>query len=181
MKTSSLIIKNKTFKYSCIIACCIFSSVSVAIKDNKVLRQLSYELPSHSIRAHDLNRHSTEKLTLLSHSKLYIGVCKTPKISDNNLVYSKKSKLIHNKKENLYISQYNSSEKLVDEKNRELRKLFEKNMRKWLLEISNLDRNIFASKSKKDISNYVSAEPNWGYSFNLSSQKLKIEMAKDLQ
>ena len=65
-------------------------------------------------------------------------------------------------------------------KNENIREIFKNNMKKWIVEISNFDHDIFNSEQKY-LDNYLIPESNWDYSVNITSHKLNIEMARDLK
>ena len=179
MKTSVLNIKKINW-VQCFIHLSLVASINAALfcSAKAAKNQLSYELPHQAIKIHDLAHNSKEKLSLLTYSKLHLGLKPPLKQNISKKIDKTKFNRYLKNPDILYISEFTSMNEL--NKNENIREIFKNNMKKWIVEISNFDRNIFNSEQKY-LDNYLIPESNWDYSVNITSHKLNIEMARDLK
>lgn len=185
MKTSFLV-KIKLKEYLLIITFFTISGFSLANNDVTASHQLSYVISTPLITTYDLFDKSKKNKTLISYSSVYneANITRESRIENSKKIHKLSKNRFYDTKDDLYISKNSPNEEFLGNtkvENKESRKKFESNMKKWLMEISNLDKDIFISKYKIKTPSYPRLESNWDYSFNLSKQKIRIEMAKNLQ
>tara|TARA_B100002019_G_scaffold25861_1_gene19718 strand:+ start:676 stop:1224 length:549 start_codon:yes stop_codon:yes gene_type:complete len=182
METSFLITKdNKWIKYFIYLYAAIFINLSLINNAKASESQLSYEIPDHAIKFHDLAHSPKKKLTLLTYSKLFLRFDSSLQQGiDKNRIKEKSYRKYKENNNFLFISDDKAGHELNNYEIKYAKENFKKNMKKWILEISNLNKNKFNTQ-KKHSNNYFTSKPTWDYSFNVSPKKLKIKMAKDLQ